>query len=105
MSMRTGWSVALAFLIAGTPAIADEPGAAAKTEKPAKPKKICRYEGWTGSRVARRTCATEAEWAEYDTAMAAEAKETLRKIADNGRTLPQGMKNPAQMGPNGFSGE
>jgi hypothetical protein len=37
-------------------------GASAKTEKPAKERKICRPDGETGSRLGGRVCRTEAEW-------------------------------------------
>ncbi len=104
--MKTGWAIAVSLLIVAAPALAQDLTATVTNDKPAKPpkkKKVCRLEKWTGTRVARPTCASEEEWAEYDREQAAEAKEVLKKVADNGRVMPQGLANPPQMGPNGFS--
>ena len=50
-------------LIAADPAQAPAPAAAPATAEPAKEKKVCRKVEFTSSRMARRTCKTESEWA------------------------------------------
>lgn len=57
-----------AFCLAA-PALAQSDAAApaqAPAAKPAKPKRICREQDFTGSRMPQRTCHTEQEWADID---------------------------------------
>jgi hypothetical protein len=42
------------------------PAPAAKPAKAPKPKKVCREQDFTGSRMPQRTCHTEQEWADID---------------------------------------
>ena len=44
---------------------------AAPVAKPAKPKKICREQDFTGSRMPQRICHTADEWAAIDSGKAA----------------------------------
>ena len=58
-------------LCLAVPAIAQTDAAQTPVTKPAKPKKTCRSEEFTGSRMPQRTCHTEAEWAAIDGGKAA----------------------------------
>lgn len=49
-------------LSAAAPAAADAPAPTTTTAKPAKPKKICRSDANTGSRLKGRTCKTQEQW-------------------------------------------
>ena len=66
MRLVASSAAALALIGASTAALAAEPAAApaaAEAPKP-KPKKICRSDPRaTGTRLARRVCKTEEEWA------------------------------------------
>tara|TARA_R110002072_G_scaffold58144_2_gene148712 strand:- start:10625 stop:10861 length:237 start_codon:yes stop_codon:yes gene_type:complete len=69
-------SLALAFLVAGTPAMAAEPeqkAAQGEKDRPAaqdeasEPKKICRQVALqTGSRQRERVCMTKEQWREFN---------------------------------------
>lgn len=50
-------------LAASAPAQSDGAAVQPTSAKPEKPKKICRSVMLTGSRVAKRTCKTEDQWA------------------------------------------
>ncbi len=49
-------------LSAAAPEAADAPAPTTNTAKPAKPKKICRTDVNTGSRLKGRTCKTQEQW-------------------------------------------
>lgn len=49
-------------LSAAAPEAADAPAPTTTTAKPAKPKKICRTDVNTGSRLKGRTCKTQEQW-------------------------------------------
>jgi hypothetical protein len=48
------------------PVLAQTDAAPAPAAKPAKPKRICREQDFTGSRMPQRTCHTADEWAAID---------------------------------------
>lgn len=49
-------------LSAAAPEAGDAPAPTTTTAKPAKPKKICRTDVNTGSRLKGRTCKTQEQW-------------------------------------------
>ncbi|KTE21765.1 hypothetical protein ATE67_03660 [Sphingopyxis sp. H050] len=49
-------------LSASAPEAAEAPAPTTATAKPAKPKKICRTDVNTGSRLKGRTCKTQEQW-------------------------------------------
>lgn len=56
-------SFALTLLLtAAAPEAAAEPAPTTTAAKPVKPKKICRGEANTGSRLAKKVCRTQEEW-------------------------------------------
>lgn len=60
-------TLSLAMLLATSDAAAASPTTGAPVAaKPEKPKKICRAAERTGSRMSKRICKTEDEWAVYD---------------------------------------
>ena len=65
--------IVLPALCLAAPVFAQTDAAApAPAAKPAKPKKICREQDFTGSRMPQRTCHTEQEWADIDAGKQAE---------------------------------
>ncbi|MEI4508192.1 hypothetical protein WBQ88_12675 [Sphingopyxis sp. CCNWLW253] len=49
-------------LSAAAPEAAEAPAPTTAAAKPAKPKKICRSEADTGTRMKTRTCKTQEQW-------------------------------------------
>lgn len=69
--------VASIALASSTPAMAKEKGAEAAQVNPDK--KVCRYDGATGSMMRKRICHTSAEWKQIDDANAANAREMVNR--------------------------
>ncbi len=64
-----------AALAATTPAMAKDRGDAATLGNPDK--KVCRYDGATGSMMRKRVCHTALEWKQIDEANAANARQMV----------------------------
>lgn len=73
-----------AALAVTSPAIAKDKEAGADSEK-----KVCRYEGATGSMMRKRTCHTAAEWKAIDTANAASARAMIDRNTSNRPAIGQ----------------
>lgn len=72
--IRTPLLILAAFVVSAPAFAQDVP---AEATPPEKPKKICRYEGSTGSVMRKRVCHTAAEWKAIETVNAANARTTI----------------------------
>jgi hypothetical protein len=70
----------------GTPA-----AAVAAAQPPAQPKKICRSMDVPGSKIPKRVCATQEEWATFNTRAREDAQDGLRRAQDHGANAPAGI--------------
>jgi hypothetical protein len=75
---------------AAAPAAASATAAAgdSATQPPAQPKKVCRSADVIGSKIPRRVCATQEEWAAFDTRQREDAQDGLRHMRDQGAMSP-----------------
>lgn len=73
-------------------ASAATPGAAAAgdsaTQPPAQPKKICRSMDVSGSKIPKRVCATQEEWATFNSHEHEDAQDGLRRLQSQGANSP-----------------
>jgi hypothetical protein len=58
------------------------------TQPPAQPKKICRSIDVLGSKIAKRVCATQEEWAAFNNHAREDAQDGLRRLQDQGANSP-----------------
>jgi len=66
--------------------------AAVAPQPPAQPKKICRsMDASAGSKIPRRVCATQEEWATFDRRAREDAQDGLRRAQDHGANAPAGV--------------
>ena len=66
--------------------------AAVAAQPPAQPKKICRsMDASAGSKIPRRVCATQEEWAGFDRRAREDAQDGLRRAQDHGAIAPAGI--------------
>jgi hypothetical protein len=77
---------------AGGTATPAPPASAAATgdaaTQPAQPKKICRSMDVGGSKIPKRVCATQEEWAAFNTHQREDAQNGLRRLQDQGAVAP-----------------
>ncbi|MDJ0277885.1 hypothetical protein QLH51_13860 [Sphingomonas sp. 2R-10] len=66
---------------------APAPQPPATPEKPKAEKKICRRDAATGSIMTMRTCRTQSEWSQVDSAAADVTAEALRQRANAGTSM------------------
>jgi hypothetical protein len=87
---------------AGAPTAAAEaaaaPTAAADPAAPTEPKMVCKNIKPIGSRVARRTCATEEQWAASRDGSRADAQEGMRQVRDRSGITGGVGAGPASLG-------
>jgi hypothetical protein len=57
-------------------------------QDPAAPKKICKNMDVMGSKIPRRVCATQDEWATYEGRGREDAQDGLRRLRDQGAQAP-----------------
>jgi hypothetical protein len=74
------------------------PSAAADPAAPAEPKMVCKNVKPIGSRVARRTCATEEQWAASRDSSRADAQEGMRQVRDRSGITGGVGAGPASLG-------
>jgi hypothetical protein len=58
------------------------------TQPPAQPKKVCRSMDVSGSKIPKRVCATQEEWAAFNTHAREDAQDGLRRLQDQGANAP-----------------
>ncbi len=58
------------------------------TQPPAQPKKICRSMDVSGSKIPKRVCATQEEWAAFNNHAREDAQDGLRRLQDQGANSP-----------------
>ena len=72
----------------------------AAAQPPAQPKKICRSMDISGSKIPKRVCATEEEWATFNTHAREDAQDGLRRLRDQGAVAPASPGvSPSQLPP------
>jgi hypothetical protein len=72
--------------------------AAAATAETAEPKLICKNIKPIGSRVARRICGTEEQWAADNARTSADAEESMRQMRSRSGLTTGGGSGPASLG-------
>ena len=58
------------------------------TQPPAQPKKICHSMDVLGSKIPKRVCATQEEWAAFNNHAREDAQDGLRRLQDQGANAP-----------------
>lgn len=58
------------------------------TQPPAQPKKICRSMDVLGSKIPKRVCATQEEWATFNNHQREDSQDALRRLRDQGANAP-----------------
>jgi len=80
---------------AATPATADS-----ATQPPAQPKKICRSMDVLGSKIPKRVCATQEEWATFNDHAREDTQDGLRRLQNQGAVSPASPGvSPSQLPP------
>jgi hypothetical protein len=87
---------AAAAAAAAAPAVAT--AAAADSAAAAEPKMVCKSVKPIGSRVERRICGTEEQWAASSQSTSADAQESMRQIRDRSGVTGGGGGGPASLG-------
>jgi hypothetical protein len=60
----------------------------AATQPPAQPKKICHSMDVVGTKIPKRVCATQEEWATFNSHQREDAQDGLRRLRDQGANSP-----------------
>lgn len=60
----------------------------AGTQPPAQPKKICRSMDVAGSKIPKRVCATQEEWASFENRAREDTQDGMRRLQDQGGNAP-----------------
>jgi hypothetical protein len=76
--------------------------AAADTAASGEPKQICKNIKPIGSRVARRICGTEEQWAADNARTSADAAESMRQVRDRSGVTGGASSGPASLGSPSF---
>jgi hypothetical protein len=87
---------------AATPTATAATAAPAATAATAEPKLICKNIKPIGSRVARRICGTEEQWAADNGRTSSDAEESMRQIRDRSGVTGGAASGPASLGTPGF---
>jgi len=58
------------------------------TQPPAAPKKICRSMDVAGSKIPKRVCATQEEWATFNRNAGEDAQDGIRHFQNQGAVMP-----------------
>jgi hypothetical protein len=93
---RRNAEAAAAAAAAATPAPAA--ATAANSAQAAEPKMICKNIKPIGSRVERRICGTEEQWAAANQSTSSDAQESMRQIRDRSGVTGGGGGGPASLG-------
>jgi hypothetical protein len=83
---------------AATPAVAPTAATATDSAQAAEPKMICKNIKPIGSRVERRICGTEEQWAASSQSTSADAQESMRQVRDRSGVTGGGGGGPASLG-------
>ena len=70
------------------PQVAAAVTASDAAQAPAAPKKICKNMDVVGSKIPRRVCATQDEWAGFENRAREDAQDGLRHLKDQGAVAP-----------------
>jgi len=95
---RRNAEAAAAAAAAATPAAAPTAATAANSAQAAEPKMICKNIKPIGSRVERRICGTEEQWAASSQSTSADAQEGMRQVRDRSGVTGGGGGGPASLG-------
>jgi hypothetical protein len=83
---------------AATGAAAQTAATATDSAQAAEPKMICKNIKPIGSRVERRICGTEEQWAASSQSTSADAQESMRQVRDRSGVTGGGGGGPASLG-------
>jgi hypothetical protein len=97
---RNAEAAASAAAAAAPPAATQ--AAAADPTAPAEPKVVCKNIKPIGSRVARRICGTEEQWAAASESTSADAQEGMRQVRDRSGVTGGVGAGPASLGTPGM---
>jgi hypothetical protein len=89
---------AAAAAAAATPTAAPTAASATDSAQAAEPKIICKNIKPIGSRVERRICGTEEQWAASSQSTSADAQEGMRQVRDRSGITGGGGGGPASLG-------
>lgn len=78
------------------------PAATAEATASEEPKLVCKNIKPIGSRVARRICATEEQWAADNARTSADAAESMRQVRDRSGVTGGSSSGPASLGSPSF---
>lgn len=95
---RRSAAVVAATAAAGSTATAAEPPAPAADE--AEAQIVCKNIKLTGTKISRRICGTEAQWAAQQKRTTDDAQEAMRQVRDRSSIVVNQPDNPLSPGPN-----